>query len=245
MLAFGVRAADAARHLGRAGLVWFAFGAVLGPLALVLLRAAPPAFCPSCGSPTRGWLSECWWCGANVRRGSSKGPPALPELPDRAPNHQPYARSGGVQASNAAFEPTARLPAEWTGQGTSPTREPAAANVFASLPMAPANATSTPEASRVLATAVYVTGSTNLESGRRYAIAVGDGRLRILGPLDLDPSRIALDHPITGMVAQANQGRLNLGNAQGLALSFMSIGGPTTRDLVATILDAARVKADD
>lgn len=93
---------------------------------------------------------------------------------------------------------------------------------------------------RVLATAVHVTGSTNLESGRRYGIALRDSRLLILGPTDIDPSRVALDRPIAGMDARSVEGRLILGNPNGLVLAFMAVAGPATQDLAAIIVEAAR-----
>lgn len=109
---------------------------------------------------------------------------------------------------------------------------------------APARTRSDAGSTRVLATAIYVTGNTDLESGHRYGIAICDSRLHILGPTDIDPSRVALDRPIAGMDARSAEGRLILGNPNGLVLAFMAVAGPPTQDLAAIIVEAARGKVD-
>ena len=94
----------------------------------------------------------------------------------------------------------------------------------------------------MLTAAVYVTGSTALESGRRYILATYGTRLRVLGPVDVDPSAIVLDHAIAGLDATASEGRLVVSGTTGraaLVLVFMAIAG-TTPDLVAkAIVDAS------
>jgi hypothetical protein len=92
---------------------------------------------------------------------------------------------------------------------------------------------------RTLATAVYVAGSTDLQSGHRYAIAVTESRLQILGPTELHPERVALDHPLTGLDARLADGRLILADRNGFVVAFMAVAGPSTRDLTAAIADAA------
>jgi hypothetical protein len=86
---------------------------------------------------------------------------------------------------------------------------------------------------------VYVTGSTNLEPGHRYGIAIRESRLQLLGPTDLDPTRIALDRPVAGMDARLFEGRLILSNPDGLTLAFMGVAGPATGDLASIIVKAA------
>jgi hypothetical protein len=46
--------------------MWAFFGAVIGPVAAVLLVLAPPGHCPTCGQPTRGWLRSCTACGSSL-----------------------------------------------------------------------------------------------------------------------------------------------------------------------------------
>lgn len=225
MIAFGVAAAYSAMQLGRPRRLWFGFGAILGPLALALLRAAPPQYCRACGSATRGWLKECSWCGASVRDTSSKSRPMLPESVARAPS----TRASPTRAGADLAQPF-RL------------HDVHAPNVVAAPSPAPFRGDRPPAEvlTRELGTAIYVTGTTNLESGRRYAIAIRGSQLRILGPVDIEPSRIALDRPIAGMEARSIQGRLILGNQDGLMLSFMAVVGLPTQDLEAVIVEAAR-----
>ena len=95
----------------------------------------------------------------------------------------------------------------------------------------------------MLAAGVYVVGSTALESGRRYIIAIHGPRLRILGPVDLDPSAIALDQALAGLDATANEGRLVVSGSTGraaLVLVFMAIAGMTPDQVAKAIVDAAR-----
>ena len=47
----------------RRPVIWFVFGALIGPLALALLALAPPGRCPSCAAPVLGWPSTCRSCG--------------------------------------------------------------------------------------------------------------------------------------------------------------------------------------
>lgn len=94
--------------------------------------------------------------------------------------------------------------------------------------------------SGILATAVYVAGSTNLDAGHRYAIAVRDGRILILGPAEVAPDRIALERPVAGLDARSVEGRLVLADPNGLVLAFMGVAGPPTRDVAAAISHAGR-----
>jgi hypothetical protein len=95
-------------------------------------------------------------------------------------------------------------------------------------------------ATGTLATAVYVAGSTNLQSGHRYGIAIRESRLQILGPTEVQPERVALDRPLAGLEARSVEGRLILADPNGFVLAFMAVAGPSTRDLAARIADAAR-----
>jgi hypothetical protein len=52
-----------AAQRSRPPVVWFVFGALIGPLALALLALAPPGRCPSCAAPVQGWPSTCRSCG--------------------------------------------------------------------------------------------------------------------------------------------------------------------------------------
>ena len=103
-----------------------------------------------------------------------------------------------------------------------------------------------PVETRMLTTAVYVTGSTSLESGRRYLITVHGPRLQILGPVETDPSAIALDRALAEMDATASEGRLVIsgpGGRSGTVLIFMSVAGGTPEKVAEAIVDAARTVA--
>ena len=87
-------------------------------------------------------------------------------------------------------------------------------------------------------TAIYVTGNSSLEPGRRYGVALGEGRLRMLGPVDMEPSSIVLDREITGMEATTVNGRLMVsypGSRGTTWLAFMSIAGLTPEQLAERI----------
>ncbi len=272
---FGLAAAQAAIRLDRVAPIWFAFGAILGPNALLLLRAAPPGRCRSCGTPTRGWLRVCGWCREDVTRtpattlaivarmSESAEPSEVPRARELANQVEP-ARPFQVQLDSFRPSPLANLNSAMPPVSSTTPRPTSALPPAAPRPTlihlrngSPAH-TATPAvraskpvgkgepdaiATRVLATAVYVTGSTRLESGRRYGIAVHGSRLQILGPTDLDPSAIVLDRPVGEIDASAVEGRLIVSEPRsrsGLVLAFMSVAGPATDDLADMIREAAR-----
>jgi hypothetical protein len=279
--AFGAAAAWQAVRVDRIGQLWFVFGAILGPLAFILLRSAPPGHCRACGSPTRGWLKECWWCRQDVRTSTSTSTvaglsvplPAIeallqrgrvtqahqvrpPDVPDggspSAPPGQPSRNETLNRRPATAAIPAATAPANRPSGGptvrtqTTTSLGGPPAWVAAAKPNAtvPTRTRTDGGASGVLATAIYVTGNTNLESGQRYGIAIRDARLQILGPAEIDPSRVALDRPVAGMDARSVGGRLILGNPDGLTLAFMAIAGPATGDLVSIIENASGKRRD-
>ncbi len=57
--------------------LWIVFGAILGPLAIALLLAAPPGQCRACGWRVRGWTDTCRSCGNDVATGL---PPETDEI---------------------------------------------------------------------------------------------------------------------------------------------------------------------
>jgi hypothetical protein len=96
------------------------------------------------------------------------------------------------------------------------------------------------------ATAIYIAGTTRLEPGRRYSIAITNDRLRVQGPIDANPTVVALDRPLSGIDASAINGRLVLteaGSRAGAVLAFMGISGTTPQQLAAEILAAAHLAA--
>lgn len=279
MIAFGGAAASAALGLGRPAPIWFMFGAILGPLALVVLRRAPPDRCRACGSPTRGWLNECWWCGQDVSPSRSRSSPAnagraaseIAVRPDRdlaraaePPRLREAAPAAVVRTTRQALPPQKNEPAAHEGSAMT-TRAPATAlehpvRMLAErrertksldsqsqvpAPVDPAYPTAgwgaTP--ARFLATAVYVTGNSDLQPGHRYGIAIRQSQLQILGPTDSNPDTVVFNTLVAGVDAQSLGGRLVLSSPQGLALAFMAVSGPTTAELAATIVTEARGSA--
>jgi hypothetical protein len=53
------------------------FGAILGPIAIAILLAAPPGQCRACGWRVRGWTDTCLSCGNDVTTGL---PPETDEI---------------------------------------------------------------------------------------------------------------------------------------------------------------------
>lgn len=94
----------------------------------------------------------------------------------------------------------------------------------------------------MLATATYVTGTARLEPGRRYGIAIRRSRFLVVGPVDLDSKRIALDRPVVGIQVSALEGRLVVSeqSRSGVVLAFMSVAGAGVDDLAGAIRSAAR-----
>jgi hypothetical protein len=245
LVAFGFAAAVTATRLERRGPLWFLFGAILGPIALALLRAAPPGNCRACGSPSRGWLMECWWCRQDVRGTSSRaatiiaGSPSVPAnvTPPRADRRQatqPW-RPYEITNHDRPFPPQSFGNNDPVAVVARPTMPIVGSPPPVTTRLVQPGARST----GVIATAVYVTGTSNLVPGGRYGIAIRDSRLQLLGPAEVDPTRIALDRPVAGMDARMVEGRLILGNPDGLTLAFMAVAGAVTGDLVSIIENAA------
>jgi hypothetical protein len=69
-----------ATRRSRNAALWFVFGALIGPVAPVLLAIAPPGRCPVCDAPVDGWPTACEQCGTAFGRGI---PVELPVAPSR------------------------------------------------------------------------------------------------------------------------------------------------------------------
>lgn len=268
---FGLAAAWLAARRRRSVALWAAYGAILGPVGLGLLWVAPPGRCAFCDSPTPGWLTDCRWCGNDVR-----GPRELladaalaeddepdparsaPEpRPARAAAHAPPAsllerghRASATDLGHRPAEPTptrATAVDRWSGSepevAPAPERESAPAPARrrrverARVTEPERNGTGAgavaiaPASPRVLATAVFITGSVGLTPGARYILEVLGGAFRVLGPVDVDPARVALERPLQVMDATAFEGRLVINERAvgpaGAVLAFMSLSGAT------------------
>jgi hypothetical protein len=242
--------------------IWFIFGAILGPVALLLLWVAPPGRCRSCGTRTRGWLETCASCGENVAATSTTALRILARREAARTNASPASRPADTSRANAPdTDPPASRP--FVPFTLKPANEPPTSSVAA----APSSSSSEPkqstrvasgkarrsppsdvsrdtaESTEVLATAIYVTGTARLEPGRRYNIALRGARLLILGPIDLDSATVALESPASGIEVRAIEGRLILSqprNRAGFVVAFMSVAGAGPEGLADAIGAAAQ-----
>jgi hypothetical protein len=170
------------------------------------------------------------------------------EVPSRPPLAEQAKRVPLAVASatvEAVSDPVRRLKASLGQSGPSiagagtVTSQAAAARVQALPDRRPA---AEPQ-SVVLASAIYVTGSRGLQAGSRYGIAIAGDDLRILGPVDINPTRVAIRHPLSGMDATGLQGRLIItatdGRRDQFALVFMSVAGNSPEGVADAIIAAA------
>jgi hypothetical protein len=267
VVAFGILAAWMAARLDRLPALWFAFGAILGPVAVVLLALAPPAWCHTCLMPSRGYLTTCWWCGANVRApgpgtmaaiGPTKapasrrskrqqGPPVRQARPSPVP--PPVADAAGQEPATVqgSREPVASAPAATLAgaarvEPTSLTNGRRAGVAVATAPRAaPRSVESKP---RLLATGVYWAGTARLDMGARYGIVVDGPSLRLTGPYD--PTVVALEHPLAGTVASTAHGRLLVAIPDGqvaIGLVFSSVTGGSVETVAGLLNEAAEAAA--
>ena len=110
----------------RPPVAWFVFGALSGPLALMVLLVAPPGLCPRCDALVEGWPAACANCGRRfvgvlpITR-SSRPPAPLEDGPVEAEpagapsaGPAPFTRAAGPTAA----EPTAaRAASALSGSG--------------------------------------------------------------------------------------------------------------------------------
>jgi hypothetical protein len=227
--------------------LWMVFGALLGPVALLLLWIAPPGRCRMCQASVRGWLTTCEWCGSPVRVRSSRPVTAdVAAIPSRPATPSPLtatSRPAKASAGAKAIAETA-TDARIRERLTSMTARRAAALAAASTE-GPRRSTAADQSTRtVLATGSYVTGTMPLVAGSRYAIEVGSQALRILGPIDLDPAAVALTQDLPGIEATGFDERLVLtfggGGRHGMVLVFTALEGAGAAGVAAAIVSAAR-----
>ena len=65
-IVFGVWAGVVASRRARNPIVWLFVGAIIGPIAVIILHVAPLGRCPACGNATTGWDRQCFWCRGDV-----------------------------------------------------------------------------------------------------------------------------------------------------------------------------------
>jgi hypothetical protein len=256
---FGPIAGWLAGRRDRNPIVWLAYGALLGPLAAVLLWVAPPGRCSMCDTPVRGWPSMCPACGGPLTIAAGAGryqpmertwiesvpPPVELEAqraaapPEPSPQRpMPVITRLAPQVVESA-PPTAipsppiRLPIERSAAPRS--RRPGIAErAGATVPLSTFEA-DTQVAAQVLATAVYFGGTAGLAVGGRYVITRQGPMFRLLGPVDQDPTRVALERPLARLTAVAVGERLVITEGDSsrvsLAIGMGALAGMTGPEL--------------
>jgi hypothetical protein len=213
-----------AARRSRRPVIWFVFGALIGPLAIALLALAPPGRCPWCGALVEGWPSACRQCGRAL--GASEDTVTsipMPQADDLNGN--------AVEASTRARR----------------SRSPRAATPVAMLPETrpkwrdvPASPAASPEAhvGDIVSTGVYVSGNAGLEIGATYALSRVPGpdgdRIRVFGPVDQGQITIRHEGPIDAFEITGIDDRVII-NARdersSLTCVFRAIGGLRGTDL--------------
>lgn len=211
IVGFAMLAGYLAGQHRRSSTLWTGFGAVIGPLAALLIVMAPPGRCRSCGAGVRGWSDRCSTCGRDVRTGA--GAPGAGTATTTA--------SAATPAVAAAVAQPTSLP--------EPARAPVPPSPIAPMVLAAPAATSGAEAAeaRVIGTGVYVTGSVALQPGSRYSLEIQGPTLRVRGPLDVSSTTVALERRLDRLQAEMVEERLVISevsaSATGTVLVFMAL----------------------
>ena len=265
LIGFGAAAAYVAVRRRRNPVWWAVLGAVLGPVALLILYRAPPGRCAGCDARTIGWSNVCAWCGADVRGTRAEPlhePAPLPEPDVSAPATLTVIRGTGRDpgrpaelATDTAAHAAAVPPPGADGAAVGPVHRlksvlgPSTARVRRTG-RSPALRRPTPATRPGRSSspsAVYVTGTRGLQAGSRYGIALIGTNLGILGPVDVDPSAIVVLRQLRGLDATGEQGQLIITADESVrsrfALVFMSLAGGTPERVAEIIATAASTGA--
>lgn len=90
----------------------------------------------------------------------------------------------------------------------------------------------------ILGSGVYVGGNRPIEAGNRYLLARVAGELQILGPVHLDPGRVADRVPIQAIGAFVLEGRLVIDGRDAktdISMAFVSVSQEREVDIVAAL----------
>lgn len=199
--------------------VWLLFGALLGPIALVLVATAPPGRCPLCDSQVFGWPRSCAVCGGPFREVGPawSGRIQEPEAPGvAAPADGTPGRTFGSADPAPTERSTAPIPlpvgraarTRRVERGPDAEPRPAFSTERGGERLTHGSDHAAIDPGEVLATAVYFGGTARLVVGSRYVIVRHDAVLRLLGPVDRDPSAVALERPLANLTATAIGERL-------------------------------------
>lgn len=235
-LGFGTLAAATSRQRARNPVSWFAFGAVLGPIATLILRSAPPGHCPACLEPTRGWLFVCGRCRTDLRPAASSRRPS-DEPSDRretVPEAAPAAPTPPVPDSQP---PVAGASTETSGGGAAAAGRPEAASPLEQL-----------DATILVGSGVYVGGTAPLVLGSRYGLVIRSESFDVVGPIDSAPERVVMSRRLDAIDATVMGGRLLVsgtgGNRARFALAFERLSGAEDDRLEAALTRRLGASAD-
>ena len=220
----------------RSAAVWFVFGALLGPLALVLLALAPPGRCPTCDLAVVGWLARCDRCGTPFRGPETEPAPLRPAL-RAAPSPEQAAVPGRAIVAPLVERVAGRSPTQLGMPVSSISRtrdEPVIARIHPAAGMGDPE----PAPEQVLSIGVYLSGNAGLEIGATYAIARVGMRLRIFGPVDAGQLTVRHEGDLAQFDVTAVDDRIIVagrGGRSALAIIFRTIGGMRPDDLERTL----------
>lgn len=97
-----------------------------------------------------------------------------------------------------------------------------------------------------LASGIFITGNVGLVAGSRYTFQVEGDRFQVLGPVDVDPTKVAIERPMSGVDATAFEGRLVVSEPErpsgGVVLAFMSLAGATPTEVADAMVRLAEAE---
>jgi hypothetical protein len=258
-LAFALVTAILARSRDRQPLIWFFLGALIGPVALALVFFAPPGRCESCGWPVEGWPRHCAACAGLLptpfrRTERHERPVPLAAVPNQAAPEalpsivRPFPTAVPNDADGHAT--TVTRPRPTRAKDASAAADPdttVGTRVGAARPSDGAAAQARSGAHRsketaILATAVFLTGSSACRPGMHYALAIRGDSLLVLGPLEVDPDVIAVERPLGSIAVTAYEEQLLINDRRvGIltwSLAFRHLSGQSAATVERALLHA-------
>jgi hypothetical protein len=258
-IAFGPITAIVARSRDRQPLIWFFLGVLIGPIALALVVFAPPGRCESCGWQVEGWPSHCAVCAARLptpfsgqeRPSQPVVPPVTPfptptVVPDVMPSIvRPFPVPDDEVAVGVGGVATRARPSRSRSRsGAADDADVSVAGRVGAARPAAGQARGAHKAKEVaiLATAVFLTGSSACRPGMHYALAIRGDSLLVLGPLEVDPDVIAVERPLASIAVTAYEDQLLVNDRRvGIltwSLAFRHLSGQSAATVERALLHA-------
>jgi len=260
-LVFAPLSSYVAGRRARSAVIWFALGAAIGPIAILLLLVAPPGRCPDCGARVRGWPKACATCGAPF--GGAVGAQGAPqEARDDSAERPIVVRpiSASVRSTSTAETPRPFFAPMPPPREDVPVAGPAPFMRDVSWEVPTASVASGGRAGRprgrhregmvgpdayLLGSGIFLGGSaasaTNvvrLSVGDRYGLARDGNELQILGPVTIDPERIVARLPLAGADIELAADRLVVQggpSARGMVVAFAGLALSREIDVAAVL----------